>query len=132
MKLFLFFLIPFVIVLKISFAEYASAIPPYTDLMQWGEDAMLSIKLNLGNFQFLLEDDLYWSAYLNSARIALISTILRSSSSSPHTYFLAKECMSRSLTSRRRMCRSRLLFLDWTLTTSLSSTVTIKNIGNVF
>lgn len=73
--LFLFFLIPFIIVLKISLAEYATAIPPYTDLLEWGEDAMVSIKLNFGNFQFLLEDDLYWSAYLSSARIALISTL---------------------------------------------------------
>lgn len=73
--LLLFFLLPFAIVLKISFAEYAIAIPPYTDLIEWGEDAIVSIKLNLGNFQFLIEDDLYWSAYLNSARIALISTL---------------------------------------------------------
>ncbi|ASJ74048.1 Putrescine transport system permease protein PotH [Granulosicoccus antarcticus IMCC3135] len=73
--LFLFFLLPFVIVLKISLAEYATAIPPYSDLLEWGEDAVVSIKLNFGNFQFLLEDDLYWAAYLNSARIALISTL---------------------------------------------------------
>ncbi len=88
--LFLFFLVPFVIVLKISFAEYAIAIPPYTDLVEWGEDAMVSIKLNLGNFQFLLEDDLYWSAYLNSARIALISTILCLLIGYPMAYAIAR------------------------------------------
>lgn len=88
--LLLFFLIPFVIVLQISFAEYAIAIPPYTDLVEWGEDAMVSIRLNLGNFQFLLEDDLYWSAYLNSARIALISTVLCLLIGYPMAYAIAR------------------------------------------
>ena len=35
--LLLFFLIPFAIVLKISFAEADIAIPPYTALLEWAE-----------------------------------------------------------------------------------------------
>jgi len=69
-----FFLIPFAFVLKISFAEAVIAIPPYSDLIEWGEDTLISIRLNFGNYMFLLEDDLYWASYLNSAKIALIST----------------------------------------------------------
>ena len=88
--LLLFFLLPFAIVLKISFAEYAIAIPPYTDLIEWGEDAMVAIKLNLGNFQFLIEDDLYWSAYLNSAKIALISTVFCLLIGYPMAYAIAR------------------------------------------
>ncbi len=88
--LLLFFLLPFIIVLKISFAEYAIAIPPYTDLIAWGEDAIVSIKLNLGNFQFLIEDDLYWYAYLNSARIALISTVFCLLIGYPMAYAIAR------------------------------------------
>lgn len=73
--LLLFFLVPFVIVLKISFAEAQIAIPPYTDLVTFAND-QLSINLNLGNFVWLFNDDLYLSAYLSSIRIALVSTLL--------------------------------------------------------
>lgn len=92
--LLLFFLIPFVIVLKISFAEYATAIPPYTDLIQWGEDAMVSIRLNFGNYLFLLEDELYVAAYLNSARIALISTVFCLLIGYPMAYAIARSSPS--------------------------------------
>lgn len=73
--LLLFFLVPFVIVLKISFAEAQIAIPPYTDLITLAND-QLSINLNLGNFVWLFTDDLYLSAYLSSIRIALVSTLI--------------------------------------------------------
>lgn len=73
--LLLFFLVPFVIVLKISFAEAQIAIPPYTDLITLAND-QLSINLNLGNFAWLFNDDLYLTAYLSSIRIALVSTVL--------------------------------------------------------
>ncbi len=88
--LLLFFLIPFVIVLKISFAEYATAIPPYTDLIQWGDDALMSIKLNFGNYLYLVEDDLYVAAYLNSARIALVSTVMCLLIGYPMAYAIAR------------------------------------------
>lgn len=88
--LLMFFLVPFVIVLKISFAEYATAIPPYTDLIQWGDDALVTLKLNLGNYLFLLEDELYLSAYLNSAKIALISTVFCLLIGYPMAYAIAR------------------------------------------
>lgn len=88
--LLMFFLLPFVIVLKISFAEYAMAIPPYSDLIEWGEDALVTIKLNLGNYLFLLEDELYVSAYLNSARIAFFSTVLCLMIGYPMAYAIAR------------------------------------------
>ncbi len=71
----MFFAIPFAFVLKISLSEALIAQPPYAPLFEWGEEAYLSIKLNFGNFLFLFEDDLYWQAYLNSTKIALISTL---------------------------------------------------------
>ncbi|GAA0355479.1 putrescine ABC transporter permease PotH [Bowmanella denitrificans] len=73
--LLLFFLVPFIIVLKISFAETDIAIPPYTDLVTF-DDNRLTIDLNLGNYAYLFSDDLYLSAYLSSIRIALVSTLL--------------------------------------------------------
>src|SRR5262245_50871875 len=55
--LLLFFLIPFVIVLKISFAETRwLGSPPYTALMEWVDGQYLQIKINAGNYLFLLED----------------------------------------------------------------------------
>ncbi len=74
--LLLFFAIPFAFVLKISLSEALIARPPYAPLLEWSEDTYLTIKMNFGNFLFLFEDDLYWSAYLNSAKIAFISTLL--------------------------------------------------------
>lgn len=72
--LLLFFLVPFLIVLKISFAETEIAIPPYTDLITY-DDGHLSIDFNFGNYAWLFSDDLYLSAYINSIRIAFVSTI---------------------------------------------------------
>ena len=74
------FLIPFLIVVKISLSDTALAIPPYTptvDLSEgWaGIKAFLS-ELDFENFAFLTQDDLYWKAYLSSLRIAVISTLL--------------------------------------------------------
>lgn len=69
----LFFLLPFAIILKISFAEADIAIPPYTSLVEWA-DEKLAILLNLGNYILLSEDKLYIAAYLGSVKIALIST----------------------------------------------------------
>ncbi|MCY4373663.1 MAG: ABC transporter permease subunit [Spirochaetaceae bacterium] len=72
--LLLFFLAPFAIVLKIALSEAMLARPPYAPLFEWGPDGSLAVRASLKNFLFLLRDDLYWKAYLNSARIALIST----------------------------------------------------------
>ncbi|MEH6671427.1 ABC transporter permease subunit [Halopseudomonas sp.] len=73
--LFLFFLLPFAIVLKISFSQAAIAIPPYSPLFEYAEQS-LTVMINLGNYIFLSEDSLYLAAYLGSLKIALISTIV--------------------------------------------------------
>lgn len=65
--LILLFLLPFLIVFKISLAEMARAIPPYTELMEWA-DGQLSITLNLGNFLQLTDDPLYFDAYLQDRK----------------------------------------------------------------
>ncbi len=87
--LLLFFLAPFVIVLKISFSTAAVSIPPYTDLIRWTGDA-LRITLELGNYLFLSEDDIYWIAYLNSLKIALIATLICLAISYPMAYGIAR------------------------------------------
>ena len=72
--LILLFLLPFLIVFKISLAEMARAIPPYTNLLDWA-DGQLTLTLNLGNFLQLTDDPLYFEAYLQSLQVAAISTI---------------------------------------------------------
>lgn len=74
--LLLFFLLPFAFVLKISLAEADIAIPPYTALLNWVDDATVTIQLTFSKYQFLLDDRLYFAAYLNSLKIAAITTLL--------------------------------------------------------
>ncbi len=87
--LFLFFLLPFVIVLKISLSMADVAIPPYTELLTWADD-QLTIVLNLGNYIFLSEDELYLAAYLGSLRIAFFSTLLCLLIGYPMAYAIAR------------------------------------------
>jgi len=74
------FLVPFLIVLKISLSDIALAIPPYAptlDLTQgWAGIKGFVSALDLENFAFLTTDDLYWKAYLSSLQIASIATVL--------------------------------------------------------
>jgi putrescine transport system permease protein len=88
--LLLFFLIPFVIVLKISFSDTRIAMPPYEPLFSWAADQVLQIKLNLSNFAFLVQDDLYWRSYLTSIKVAAISTLLCLLIGYPMAYAIAR------------------------------------------
>lgn len=88
------FLIPFLIVLKISLSDTELSIPPYTpqlDLSEgWaGFKAFLS-ELDFENYIFLTTDDLYWKAYLSSLKIALISTVLTLLVGYPIAYAMAR------------------------------------------
>jgi len=85
-----FFLIPFVIVLKISFSDTQIAMPPYQPLFSWAADQVLQVKLHLSNFAFLVQDDLYWMAYLTSLKVAALSTLLCLVIGYPFAYFLAR------------------------------------------
>jgi len=74
------FLVPFLIVAKISLSDMALQIPPYVpnfDLSQgWAGLRAFFAELDFENFIFLTTDDLYWKAYLSSLKIAVISTVL--------------------------------------------------------
>jgi putrescine transport system permease protein len=87
--LFMFFILPFAIVLKISFAEADVAIPPYTEIMT-NIDDQFRLLLNLGNYLMLTSDELYISAYLGSLKIALISTLLCLLIGFPMAYAIAR------------------------------------------
>ena len=74
--LLIFFLAPFVIVLKISMAESLIASPPFSSLFEWTEEGALKFQLIFDNYSYLWEDPFYVKTYLNSIKIAGISTIL--------------------------------------------------------
>ncbi len=88
------FLVPFLIVLKISLSDQALAIPPYTptlDLSQgWQGVKDWVAGLDLENYWFLTEDNLYWKAYLSSLKIAVLSTILTLMVGYPIAYGMAR------------------------------------------
>lgn len=83
------FLVPFVIVFKISLSDIALAIPPYTPTLDDGFGTFFSA-LDFENFAFLASDDLYWKAYVSSLRIALISTVLTLLIGYPIAYAMAR------------------------------------------
>ncbi|MDC0686004.1 ABC transporter permease subunit [Mitsuaria sp. RG] len=87
--LFLFFMLPFFIVLKISFAEADVAIPPYTEIYTYLE-GKVQLVLNLANYGLLTEDELYIAAYLGSLKVAFFSTLLCLLVGYPMAYAISK------------------------------------------
>jgi putrescine transport system permease protein len=89
--LLLFFLVPFLIVLKISFANVDPlGRPPYEPVVQWLEEGALNIKLAIGSFVYLFNEPLYVSAWLYSIKVALVSTLLCLCLGYPMAYAIAR------------------------------------------
>jgi putrescine transport system permease protein len=105
----MFFMIPFVIVLKISFSDSQIAMPPYQPLLHWASEKVLEIKLNFANYAFLVEDNLYWKAYLNSIFVAGVSTLLCLLIGYPMAYAIA-----RSQSSTRNVLLLLVILPFWT------------------
>ena len=87
--LLLFFAVPFLIVLMISFSLSRVGSPPYTWLLQY-VDGGFSLKLNLENYLALFRDSIYAQAFLSSIRIAAISTFLTLLIGYPMAYAIAR------------------------------------------
>jgi putrescine transport system permease protein len=91
----LFFLIPFLIVLKISFADLKMGLPPYGPFMEWVDQGVLLIKLNFNNYTFIGGDALYIFSYVESFIIALIGTLGCLLIGYPIAYGISKTAPSR-------------------------------------
>lgn len=87
--LLIFFLAPFFVVFKISFAEIARARPPFTPLFSW-EESRLLISLSLENYAYLWDDTLYLKAYFSSMKIAFFSTVFALLVGYPMAYVVAR------------------------------------------
>jgi putrescine transport system permease protein len=84
-----FFLIPFLVVLKISLSQATIAMPPYLPIFEWVQGTLLEIRLDFANYLFLVDDPLYGAAYFESIRIAFISTIITLLIGYPMAYVIA-------------------------------------------
>jgi putrescine transport system permease protein len=86
----LFFLVPFLTVLKISLSELQVGIPPYKPVLDWAAGAMPRLHLDFDNYTYLFSDDLYALAYLNSLKVAAISTAMTLLIGYPMAYTIAR------------------------------------------
>jgi putrescine transport system permease protein len=91
--LLVFFLAPFLIVLKISLSEMAIAMPPYRPVFTFEDLSGFLDKLRqltLANYRWLAQDALYWRAYLSSLSIAGLSTLITLLVGYPLAYGMAR------------------------------------------
>ncbi|MCC2596401.1 ABC transporter permease subunit [Pusillimonas sp. MFBS29] len=85
----LFLLLPFLLVLKISFSDLRFGIPPYTPLAELKEQT-LTLALSLRGYALLFTDSLYISTYLNSVKMAAITTLCCMVIGYPMAYYIAR------------------------------------------
>ncbi|RFC64418.1 ABC transporter permease subunit [Fulvimarina endophytica] len=85
------FLVPFLIVLKLSLSQIATAIPPYTptfdDPATWWDSLR---QLTFENYAWIADDPLYLNSYLISLRIAFFSTVFTFMIGYPLAYAMAR------------------------------------------
>lgn len=72
--LLLFLVVPFLIIFKLSFSDMILALPPYSPFLTM-KDMVAHIQVNFNNYYILFFDGYYASAYLNSLKVAAISTL---------------------------------------------------------
>jgi putrescine transport system permease protein len=90
----IFFLAPFVIVLKISLSQTALAQPPYVPLFDaaagWAGLMDFVSQLSADSFRLLSSDSIYLMSYLKSLQVAAISTIVLLAVGYPIAYGMAR------------------------------------------
>lgn len=85
----LFLFVPFLLVFKISFADLQFGVPPYTPLVEY-RDQTLNLLVHLRGYILLFSDHLYILTYLNSLRVAIITTIICMFIGYPIAYYIAR------------------------------------------
>ena len=89
-----FFLVPFLIVAKISLSQTAMALPPYTPVLDlaagWEGLKQFVAQLSLDSYSLLTSDELYLRSYLKSLEVAGVSTALLLLIGYPMAYGIAR------------------------------------------
>ena len=85
--LLLVFMLPFLVVFKISLSEMDTVF--FKDVFALRDDVIV-MTLKFGNYISLTQDSLYINAYLSSIKIAAITTIICLAIAYPFAYFMAR------------------------------------------
>jgi putrescine transport system permease protein len=85
-----FFLIPFAFAFKISLAETAPRVPPFTDILSRTPDGHLQLSVTFANFRYLLTDEVYGVAYLYSLKTAFFATLICLALGYPMAYAISR------------------------------------------
>jgi putrescine transport system permease protein len=85
--LLMFFLLPFLIVGKISVSEMETV--SVKDVVTWA-DGVLQLTLKFSNYALIAEDSLYFRTYLSSLSFAAATTVLCLFIGYPFAYFMAR------------------------------------------
>jgi putrescine transport system permease protein len=85
--LLIFFLLPFVIILRISLTDMENVtVLPLTKY----QDGVATLTLNLSHFLFILKDSLYFNTYVASVKYAAVTTFWCLFIGYPFAYFMAR------------------------------------------
>lgn len=85
--LLLFFLFPFLIVMKISLSEMETV--TFKDVLTYA-DGVLTLVLKFTNYVDITQDDLYFKTYLSSLKYAAVTTAFCLAIGYPFAYFMAR------------------------------------------
>jgi len=85
--LLVFFLLPFLIVARISVSEMDNV--AFKDLIAF-KDGLLQLTLRFSGYQFIGDDPLYFETYLRSLKYAAVTTVLCLAIGYPFAYFMAR------------------------------------------
>lgn len=83
----LVFMLPFLVVFKISLSEMETVF--FKDILTWTDESV-TLSIKFGNYISLMKDSLYLEAYLSSLKFAGITTVICLFIAYPFAYFLAR------------------------------------------
>jgi putrescine transport system permease protein len=82
-----FFLLPFLVVARISISEMEAT--TVRDVVEW-KDGAIAFSVRFGNYLLLAQDDLYLRTYGSSLLFAAVTTVLCLAIGYPFAYFMAR------------------------------------------
>ena len=106
--LLVFFMVPFAAVLRISFSDVKMSVPPYTDVLEI-KDGVLRLVLDFAHYGDVVSNPLYINAYLDSLKVAALTTLLCLLIGYPAAYLIA-----RSDPRRRNLLMMAVMLPFWT------------------
>lgn len=86
----IFILIPFLVILKISISEATWGTPPYKPLLQFLGNHIVQFNIHLENYQ-ILSDMIYRYSFLQSLKLASLSTLSCLLLGYPMAYYIARQ-----------------------------------------